>query len=43
VLNSRDIVSIPINDVRRSVEMAIVWREENPSQLLRNAINSLNF
>ncbi len=43
VINSREVVYIPLNDVPRSVEMAVVWREENPSQLLHNAINSLNF
>lgn len=43
VINSREVVYVPLNDVPRSVEMAVVWREENPSQLLHNAINSLNF
>lgn len=43
VINSREVVYVPLNDVPRSVEMAVVWREENPSQLLHNAVNSLNF
>jgi len=40
-LNEKEVVYLPIRDSELFIEMAIVWREGNPSLLLHNTLNSL--
>lgn len=41
VLNAKEVKYIPIYDSDIFVEMAIVWREGNPSLLIKNVLNTL--
>lgn len=41
-IQSSDICYLPLDDADFCVELAIVWREGNPSKLLRNAISAIS-
>lgn len=42
-ISNKDVVFKPLKDATRTVQMAVVWREENQSNLLKNAIDACRY